>query len=146
MTEPSIDLAKHESTSTPKAAADVQPQNDAAVLRRRRQVGYWLMLGGAGLSVAALIWAACSLPSLSNPPRVTQDQAMPYMVSLGAHAITTLGGLYFAYQVVRAGERMALPAWMSDKAPLLLGIRLPVEVLGEVVRRALGVGSDETKE
>lgn len=95
----------------------------------------WTGRGIGGLSLLFLGgWLVYSLHALDQAELPTTPLAeRVFYIRLAVHAVITLGGIYFLYQVLRAAERLLLPPGVVEKNPqaaaLLLGIKSPAEQL-----------------
>lgn len=91
-------------------------------------------------------------PKEFNGPACTVAQRFEF-THLGAHAILMAAAFYFLYQLLRAGERMLIPAFWHDRpafVALMLGIKSPLEtvdaLLGQLEKAARIIPSGRPKE
>ncbi len=103
------------------------------VYKCRICVGYALMICSA-FALGTLL--NCALTHLPSPEGHNGDTA--WMLVLAAHGVITVSAAWFCYQVLRAGERMAVPLWIdSEKAKVAYGIRGPHREVFKVLQKML---------
>lgn len=113
----------------------VSPQTLSSITKRRRTVGYLLGIS----SVAGFIFLAGltynHLAALAETKEIERVFAQ-FCVLAAAHVAVTLGFVFFLYQLLKAAERMVIPAnWVENSPQLLgaiLGIKDPISALPEV--------------
>jgi len=121
-----------------KTAADAEFQ---AVAKHRRWAGYVLGLGSMAAIVYLAVRSFAALDQLLKPAPVTPEQWRTANILIVAHAVVTVALIFFAYQVLRAAERLALPWWWAERhaetAKIMLGIKDPVSTAAKVLDTAV---------
>jgi hypothetical protein len=104
----------------------------------RRVLGYWL----GGLSIAMvlglLVFSYISLHRYFLAPTNGYEERFLWVIVAG-HSIITIAGVYFAYQLLKASERLIFPAWWAKSSRRLmaamLGIRDPFTTGAKTFRK-----------
>lgn len=110
--------------------------SDVGDAKWRRWIGYGSMLLGVVLMGVLFGFARADLvpPQPVSPPVPPPESETLALARFATHAVVTVAGAWFCYQVLRAGERMALPTWAlrsTRRAQVLLGMRSPPEEIGK---------------
>lgn len=114
-------------------AEGTDPRQQGDIIQNRRNLGYLIgLLGVAG--VVFLIWRSfCEINEL------TQGRSDKLVIAgLVAHGIVAVAGVFFCYQLIRAGERMLFPHWWLSRdvevAKVMLGITDPVSQATKILQ------------
>lgn len=105
--------------------------SDVGDAKWRRWIGYGSMLLGVTLMGVLFCFARADLIPPTTPSVEPETLAL---ARFATHAVVTVAGAWFCYQILRAGERMALPTWAlrsTRRAQVLLGMRSPPEEIGK---------------
>ncbi len=111
------------------------PQTLSGILNRRRHLGYFLgflsILGFIVLAVATFMHLAeFRAPDLNEVPFPR------FCVLVAGNVAVTVALAYFLYQMLKAAERMAVPAHWVERNPHLLGAMLgikdPISMLPDI--------------
>jgi hypothetical protein len=94
--------------------------------RTRRRNGYALLYGAFASALAFIVASLCLLEKVAPPDDQRHDRFV--LVRLAAHAVITVAGVFFFYQVAKLGERMATPAWLRQSE----GIEDPSDAAGKL--------------
>lgn len=134
-------------TAVPPAALIEEAQQYAVYARRRNLLGIGLVFVGIVL-VAVLLFR--SIAGLDDAVKAEPKLVAYAIALLATHAVVTVAGVYFGYQLIRAGERLLLlPKTIEsaevDRIRALLGVETPASAAGkalnESVDRILDVGT-----
>lgn len=113
-----------------------EPDKHWSASRWRRSVGYGL--GGVAIAgVGAAFWYSLWLLSKEAAP-VKDIEEKFRLGQLAAHALISVAGIYFGYQLMRVAERLVVPHWW--KPPMvraMLGVERPLS--GMALRRVLAI-------
>jgi hypothetical protein len=91
----------------------------------RRRAGYGL-LGFSGLSILAVfLYSTYHLHGLASLPKEFPQER--FWLLVGGQAVVTFFAVYFLYQVLKAGERMAMPYWWAERHPQIVRMMLGFE-------------------
>jgi hypothetical protein len=107
---------------------------------RRRHLGY--ALGGISISgmVALIVFAFWSLHRLIEPPKDVLGERFVWVVVAG-HSVVTVAAAFFAYQMLKAAERLIFPAWWAKSSRKLmaamLGIKDPLSASAKTVQQLI---------
>lgn len=141
----SLDEARKQAESLPPVKTpDGTPDHSETLLneavRTRRWIGYALGLIGLGV----VIWAAeRSFATLEGLP-VPQDKLTErhHWLGVSGHLVLTVALVFFAYQLLRAAERLILPRWWVERNPEGAKIMLGMSDPADSMKRALEAAAD----
>ncbi|WP_373047165.1 hypothetical protein [Vulgatibacter sp.] len=118
-----------------KASKKPAIKDRIAIGQFRRRAGYAMSWVGSGLILAVLGIALLKADSYLTEWMDADTDLVHLCIRLGAHGTITFALVFFLYQIVKAGERMALPYWwVSDVRDVdfiraMLGIKTPVSAV-----------------
>jgi hypothetical protein len=105
------------------------------ILKWRRRIGYCLAVFGIGGIIYLAYHVIRNLEAIVDKPPTT-----PLLyIYVGGHAVVTVALVFFAYQLIRAAERLIMPHWWTvETARTMLGIRDPLSQTTKVAERFAG--------
>jgi hypothetical protein len=108
----------------------------------RASYGKLLIAIGIGLLVLLFVVSLWTLPWTRPSADLTWGLAV-----LGAHALVALAAAFFAYQLIRAGERLLIPARVIESADVdviraLTGVDTPASVARKALKEGVAMGGD----
>lgn len=149
--EPEQPAPENRPTPTVVAQAPLS-EEEVSVLRRRAWAG--VSLGLLGIMAVEEV-ARRSLHHLHQPVGDirSRDVAIVHIAQLIAQALVAMAVVFFAYQLLRAAERLLLPYWLLkrdhvDLLKMMLGVETPVDgatKLVEEVRRTVEASKSDEK-
>ncbi|MDP2308592.1 MAG: hypothetical protein Q8P18_21405 [Pseudomonadota bacterium] len=111
---------------TPEQAA-VLDSNLRGASDFRRAFGYGTACVGVLLFLGLAYYTHIELAGLvAHLPKKAGAAERTFYAILAVRAVVAVAFAWFCYQIVRAGERMALPHWQAAHAEALLGVRTPL--------------------
>jgi hypothetical protein len=107
------------------AARQHEAKHLQEVTTTRRWVGYGL-LGFSGLAILGVFsYSAYHLHKFAESSKDLPTDR--FWLLVGGQAVVTFFALYFLYQVLKAGERMAMPYWWAERHPQVARMMLGFE-------------------
>lgn len=107
------------------------------VLTRRRRVGYVLGSLSISMLVAIAILDFVALHWWIPVPENAFQERRVWLIVAG-QSVVTIAVVYFAYQLLRAAERLVMPYWWVERhaaaARLMLGVPDPASVPARLLR------------
>lgn len=92
----------------------------------RRRLGYGLGLVSILLMVGLVGFSFWSLHSYLQKPTNGFEEHFTWLLVAG-HAVITVAAAFFSYQLLRASERLSIPAWWAKGDSRLMGAMLGIE-------------------
>lgn len=127
------ELPPEERIAPPSSAQppSVATEQEALILRRRAWAG--ISIGGLGIAfVAVVAWWSLHHLHKSVGSIQSRDAAIVHIAQLIAQSAVAVAVVFFAYQLLRAAERLLLPHWLLrrdhvDLLKLMLGVDTPAD-------------------
>lgn len=122
----------------PAATAEGQGGELSNALERlqsfRKWVGGVACVLAVGIVAVVLRGASHTTPTLAGLKEAEGIDLWLFLISMSLHAVISVAAVWFAYQLLRFGERMFLPLGYLPHAKSLLGVDGPAEAAPKAVR------------